>query len=370
MKRTALVFALALLLLAAVAISGCVEQQPETVKIGFTGPLSGDLAAWGENEQKGIELAVEEANSAGGISGKKIEVIFEDSQCQPKLAATNLEKLALLGEIHVVIGDTCSSATLAAAPIAESNKIVLITPISGADSISQAGDYIFRNFIPNSYYGVKAAEKVSAMGQTKVAVMYINNDTGVSWKDTFAESFGGEITNIEAYRPDEKDFRTILLKIKENNPEIVLLAGYYQDGAQILKQAKELGLTQQFFGAGDTFDDPVFIEAAGDAAEGFIFQSVPSGSGENFVEFRQAFESRFGKEPSLFTTYAYDTAKIVIEAMKNCGTSSEEIKECLYKTDYQGVTNHIIFDKNGDLVGGETIIKQVKNKEFVLYEGE
>lgn len=339
----------------------------EDVRIGFTGPLTGEVSAFGEKERQGIDLAVEEINSNGGINGRKVKIIYEDSQCQPRLATLNIQKFVSTG-IKVIIGDTCSSATLAAAPIAEENKVVLISPISGADSISQAGDYIFRNFIPNSYYSEAGAKKLSEMNVKKVAIMYINNDAGISWKDTFVKNFGGEITNVESYGSQEKDFKTILLKIKENDPELVFLAGYYSDGALILKQAKELGLSQQFFGAGDAFDDPAFIEAAGDASEEFMYLSVPTGYGDKFTLFERKFKSKYGKEPSLFATYGYDTTNVVIEAMKGCGFDSEAIKNCLYKTDYDGITNHITFDSNGDLVGGNTIIKQIKNGEVLILE--
>jgi branched-chain amino acid transport system substrate-binding protein len=344
------------------------ELNKEVIKIGFTGPLTGEVSAFGEGERQGIDLAIQELNKEGGLDGRKVEIIYEDSQCQPNLAASNVQKLISTG-IEVIIGDTCSSATLAAAPIAEKNKVVLITPISGADSISNSGDYIFRNFIPNSYYSKAGAEKISRMGIEKVAVMYINNDAGLSWKNTFIESFNGKITNIESYAPQEKDFKTSLLKIKESNPELVFLAGYYSDGALVLKQAKELGLNQQFFGAGDAFDDPAFIEAAGESAEGFMYLSVPAGFGGKFTEFKQKFEKKYKEEPSLFATYAYDTTIIVLEAIKKCGLDSEEIKNCLYKTDYYGITNHITFDKNGDLVGGETIIKVIKNGKAIEFSG-
>lgn len=354
----------------AFVLAGCAQPQgEETITIGFSGPLSGELASWGEKERKGIEMAIEEINVLDGIQGKKVAVVFEDSQCNPNSAATNVQKLVAEG-VQAIIGDTCSSATLAAAPIAENNKVVLITPISGADSISQAGDYIFRNFIPNSYYGIAAAQKINSMQNAeKIAVLYINNDSGVSWKNNFIANASKQIVFVEGYAAEETDFRTLLLKVKEASPGLVILAGYYPDGARILKQAKEAGIQSQFFGGGDAFDDPAFIEAAGDAAEGFVFLSVPTGTGSSFKEFQAKYKQKYNEEPSLFSTYAYDSAKAVLNAMHDCGLSSEEIKNCLYQTDFQGVTNRIRFDKNGDLIGGTTILKQVKNMQFIEYEG-
>lgn len=347
-------------------VGATTKPNLQPLQIGFTGPLSGELSTWGDKERKGIDLAIEEWNARGGIDDQKVAVVYQDSQCQGKMAAQNLEFLVSQG-IQAVIGDTCSSATLAAAPIAERNKIVLITPISGADSISQSGDYIFRNFIPNAYYGKVIAERITLSPTIqRIAVLYINNDTGVSWKNAFEHFFGKQISGAFAYNPDEKDFRVLLTRANEQKPDLIIIAGYYPDGALILKQVRELGIETPFWGGGDAFDDPVFVEASGTAAEGFVFPTVPEGTDPTFQQFEQRFEFKYGEKPSLFASYAYDTVQVVLLAMQNCGAKADQIKQCLYKTDYQGITNRIRFDDKGDLIQGSTIFKQIKNGKAVL----
>ncbi len=263
MKKTTYL-AIAMCLLILILTSGCnrtptgAATSQEPIKIGFIGPLTGELASWGNNEKQGVELAVKEINDAGGINGRKLSIIYEDGQCNPKSAVTAAQKLITVDHVKAIIGETCSSATLAVAPLAEQNKVILISPTSGADSISQAGDFIFRIFIPNNFYAVEGARIIEKeLGSKSVAVLYIQNDAGVSTKDRFIQLFkGGKIMLIQGYAPDTTDFKTILLKVKEAEPDLVYLAGYYPDGGLILKQAKELGIKTQFFGCGDSYDSP------------------------------------------------------------------------------------------------------------------
>jgi len=347
----------------------------EPVRIGFIGPLSGELASWGVNEKEGVELAVKSINDAGGINGRLIEVIYEDGKCDPKTAATAAQKLINIDKVKFIIGETCSSATLAVAPIAEQNKIILISPTSGADSISQAGDFIFRVFIPNKAYG-KAGAKIieDKFGSKAVAVLYIQNDAGVSVKDDFINNYNGKIVLSEGYAPDTKDFKTLLLKVKEANPELVYLAGYYPDGGLILKQAKELDIKAQFFGCSDAYDSPELLQIAGDSAEGFMFITAGAKSGPGFKDFESKFKAKYGKEPPLFSDFAYDIANMLAQAIKSKGYDAEKVKDYLYQLkNYQGASNIINFDKNGDLVSSDMVMKIVQNstiKDYAVVKGE
>ncbi|MBW2990827.1 ABC transporter substrate-binding protein [Candidatus Woesearchaeota archaeon] len=361
-----------LIILALALLTGCAQTpvgqvvKEDTIKIGFIGPLSGELASWGENERLGIELALKEINDAGGINGKKIEVIYEDGKCEPKAAATAAQKLINIDKVKAIIGETCSSATLAAAPIAEKNKVILISPVSGADSISQAGDFIFRNFITNNAYAVKGAKIIEQeLGSKRVAVLYINNDAGVSTKDKFIEHFNGDIVSVEGYAPDTRDFRTLLLKVKQTNPDLIYLSGYWPDGGLILKQAKELNIETQFFGSNDAYDTPELLEIAGDSADSFIILSAIAHAGPRYDDFENKFKQAYEKEPPIFSEYAYDLANILTLAIKEKGYDSEGIRDYLYDLeDYQGASNVINFDENGDLEHSAMLMKIVEDDEF------
>lgn len=344
-----------------------VEQ--ETVKIGFIGPLSGDLASWGENEKLGVNLALEEINKEGGIIGRKVEVIYEDSQCDPKSSVSAAKKLIEIDKVYAIVGDTCSSAVLAIAPFIEANKVVLISPAAGSDKISDAGDYIFRNFISNKMYSVFAAKVFKEdLNKSRAAILYINSEYGVNLSDVFIENFKGEIVFNEGYPEKIKDFRSILSKLNSKQPDIVFLAGYYPDGALILKQAKELGIKTEFFGATDGYEDPQLIELAGTASEGFKFFSVPMGAGPVFEKFSDAYRIKYNKEPQIYSDFAYDAFMVVAKALKAGGLSPEEVKDAMYKTDYAGASNQIRFNKNGDIIVSKIVIKEIKNGQFVPYE--
>ncbi|MHA1757143.1 MAG: ABC transporter substrate-binding protein, partial [Promethearchaeota archaeon] len=221
-------------------------------------PLTGDAALYGQSIKKGIDIAVAEINKTGGIKGRKILVIYEDSKALPAEGVTAFKKLINIHNVPAVIGDAVSSVTLAIAPIAEKDKIVVLSPLSSAPAITHAGDFIFRN-VPSDLFGGKVAAYFAVKHQcwTSLAILYINNDFGVGLKEVFSdvvESLGGKIVASEAYEQGSTDFRTQLSKIKETDPDAIFLVGY-REAPQILIQAKEKGIKAKFLGTG-LLEDP------------------------------------------------------------------------------------------------------------------
>ncbi len=353
-----------------VLFAGCVQQpEDETIKIGALLPLTGEVMIWGENTKNGMELALEEINKEG-INGKEIEIIYEDSQCSPSKTSTSIQKLISVDRVNVVIGEICSSATLAAAPIAESNQVVLISPGSAADSISEAGDFIFRNYPKNMQITESVIEVLDNLGRNRIAIMYVNNDYGISLKENAEKIFAGEIAIAEAHDQKATDFRTTLAKVKEQNVDAVFLATYYTDGALILKQAKELNLDVLFVGP-DVFDDPEVVKIAGNAADGIIFSTVKPGAGPAFTEFSSKYKNKYNKEPGFLADFGFDALNVIAEAMRQGNFEGEEIKNFLYDLkDYPGASNTITFDSKGDVANSALVIKTIKNGEIVLYEAD
>jgi len=348
-----------------------VPAGKEVIKIGFIGPLTGELALWGENQKSGIELASEQINKQGGINGLPVKVIYEDSQCDPKNSVSAIKKLIEIDGVKAIIGDTCSSAVLAIAPIAEEKKIPLIAPIAAADQISEAGDYIFRNFVTNSKYGIFAGKQLKQEGKNTVAVIYLNNDYGKNLAEDFFvnyEANGGKIVFDEGYNNDVKDFRTLLTKAKDKNPDVIFLAGYYPDGAIILKQAEELNIRIEFFGGGDAYDDLGLVSLAGKASENFRFLSIPMGGGPTFGQFSQTYKAKYSKEPPVYSDYAYDAFMVMVGAIRKAGLDTTAIKNALYETDYAGASDMIRFDEKGDIINPKIIIKIIKDSKIVIYK--
>jgi len=346
--------------------------EPQVVKLGHIAPLTGDVAIYGEWETQGIDLAVEEINAKGGINGRQLVVIHEDDQFDPATMTNALNKLITVDKVPAVIGEPSSTGTLALAPIAERNKVVLISDAAAAISISNAGEYIYRVFPSNALEGQKLVEISSSLNLTDGAILYINNDFGIGLAKEVNDRFvskGGTISISEGYSPDATDFRTSLTKIKEKNPKAIFLLGYPKDMAMILKQARELGINSQFL-APDTFNDPQILEQAGSAAEGVIFVYPSNGDPAKWQQFSDKIKNKYGNttDVNIITAMAYDTTNVLAAAMKN-GFTGSEIKTGLDQIkDYPGVTGNITFDKNGDVVSRLMAVGIVKDGKFEEYK--
>jgi len=346
-------------------------NESQVIKIGHIGPLTGFAASYGEQERQGIDIAVEEINANGGVKGKKLIVIHEDDQLDTTIATNALNKLITVDKAPAVIGEISSSTTLALAPIAERNKVVLIAHVSNSDKISSSGDYIFRIYPTNALEAKKLVEIASSLNLTDCAIIYINNDFGAELAQRINNEFtwtGSAILVSEGYNPDATDFRTQLTKIKEKSPQAIFLIGLPQESGIILKQARELGIKSRFI-ASDTFNDPKIIEVAGNASEGVIFPYPSNGDPARFKQFSGKIKSKYGDDiaVTIVTSMAYDATNVLAAAMEN-GFTGNEIKAGLYEIkDYPGVTGNITFDKNGDVISRLFILKIVRNGKFEEY---
>ena len=362
------------LIVAIVVIAGIwwgVSRRPteeEVIKIGAILDLSGPAASDNAKIKKGIEVALEEINSGGGIKGRKIELVWEDDKCDPKEGVSAFHKLMSSYKFPVIIGGSCSSVTLAIAPIAEENKVVLVSPYSSNPQLTEAGDYIFRTVPSDIFEANLEAEFISQeMGLKKIAILYVNNDYGKGLANVLSFRFkelGGEILIEEPYALKESDFRAHLTKIKEKNPELIYIAGYQRALINILKQIKELGIIVRLM-ANSLMDDPQIIEEVEDAAEGVIIGSIFFDPSETF---QSKFQKKYGEKAGTWEAIGYDTLRLVAKAIEKGGYEPEGIKNALYEIEYDGALGHLTFDKNGDIVWPKLTIKTVKNGQFVPYE--
>ena len=375
-KQTKIVTVVALILIAVgMAWYGLNQKQGqvvqhvnEPIKIGHITPLTGDAASYGEWEKDGTDLALAEINAKGGINGHQVVIVREDDKADPAQSVTALNKLISVDKVQSVIGAVSSGATLADAPIAEKNKVVLISTGAAAIKVSQAGDYIFRIFPSTAQEGDTLIAVAGQMGKKNVAIVYINNDFGVDLAKVIekkAADQGIKVLAMESYTGDSTDFRTQLAKIGAKNPEAIFLLGYPKDMGLVLKQAGEMGIKAQFF-APDSFDDPTIIGTAGVTAEGVIY-SLPSE--QTSATFKESFKNKYGKDPSIMNALSYDAFNLLALAIQRGGNEGTAIKNELYKIhDYAGASGTIMIDSNGDAINRPLALKIIKDGKAVPYQ--
>jgi branched-chain amino acid transport system substrate-binding protein len=345
-------------------LSGCSGGTSKVVIVGAVLPMTGSAAQWGGPARDAVLMAQEEINAAGGINGDSLKVVFEDDRCE---AATGVSAMQhLIATVHpvAVIGAVCSSVTLAIAPVAEQNRIVLLSPASTNPAITNAGDYIFRDVPSDALRGQVFSKYVSSLGIDSVSILYINNDGGLGNEQTFAENFkklGGTVVSTETYAQDARDMRSQLTKIKSRKTRALVVVSYPDDTPIILRQVKELGIHVPLYFQTEALDDPAVIRNAGGAAEGATYILPAAAEGRVPQDFASNYRKRYGREPEQFAAEAYDATELIAKLLRAASrVSSDALKTGLYATkDYSGASGVLSFDSNGD-VSKPMVIKRIQ----------
>lgn len=368
--KTKIILGIVVLVVVIILIAVFYKPAPKgTIKVGVLTALTGNMAEYGNNIKNGIDLAVEEINNEVS-NRKKIELVYEDSKCDPKEAVSGFSKLVDIQGVNIVLGTVCSGETLAIAPLANEKKILVISTGASSPKISEAGDYIFRIYPSDDYEAGIAADIISnKLNKKDVSIIYLNNDYGSALKDVFKKKFiamGGKILNEESYIQNDKDFRTQLTKIKNKNPELIYIIGYPIEGGLLIKQIKELGIGALIFGSSGLKAND-FINKGGGAVEGVILAAPKEVFGGKRDEFVKDYENKFHLKPGLASDMAYDSVYILKEALSGA-KNIEEIKNNLYEIkEFNGTSGKFGFDANGDRVGLEYDLLIIKNGQFVPY---
>jgi len=330
---------------------GCSKKEPESITIGAILPLSGDIASYGKNAKKGIELALDEINS-NEQSGIKIKVDFQDGEGDAKTSVNIMNKFSNIDKYPVVIGAAASSVSLAIAPVANRNQVVQISPISSSPELTiKGGDYFFRVCPSDAFQAVILAKWMRELNIETVGVLFVNNSWGASLKKQFVDefqSFGGKVSGIESTDEGDRDFRTQLAKLIADKPDAIYCPTYGKEGGVILKQVRELGYKNQIFGS-DVWSSPELITSAGVAAEGVKIVKPAQYEGEAFKVFRNAFLAKYEVESDVYSAYSYDITMILWKAILAGKTDGRDIREYLLNMPlHSGTTGETKFDENGD----------------------
>lgn len=363
---------LAAMALFTLACSGPVAH--DQILIGEYGSLTGTTATFGQSTHSGITLAFEEINAAGGVAGKKLKLLTEDDQSKPEEAATAATKLINQNRVVALLGEVASSRSLAAAPIAQSNRVPMISPSSTNPRVTQVGDYIFRVCFIDPFQGLVMAKfAANTLKVKRVAILYdLRNDYSVGLRKFFTDTFkslGGEIIAEQSYSEGDSDFRAQLTQLKSSNPEAIYVPGYYTEAGTIARQAKELGITAPLLG-GDGWDSPKLFEIGGKAIEGSYVSNHystddPSPAIQKFVT---DYKKKYGATPDAIAALAYDAAKILADAIRRAGTTEgPKVRDAIAATrDFQGVTGKITIDKERNAVKPAVVLKVAGGKfEYV-----
>jgi branched-chain amino acid transport system substrate-binding protein len=320
------------------------------IKVGLITALSGDLAVLGVPIKQAAELAVKEINAKGG---RQITLYTEDGKCTGKDAAAAYQKLKSANNIEVVVG-TCSPEVMSVVDSANTDGVLVMSPSATSPDITPLK--VTRVAPSDALQGKVGADLVKEKGHTKVAVLYINNDYGVAFKDVFVKEAGDLVLGAESYAPNAKDFRTQLTKLSE--ADSVFIIGFGHEAKFIIDQMKELGMEVPKYGGEAVKTDDIL-----DNGEGILL-TVPSSEGESYDVFAAAYKVEFGEEPKVFSGESYDVIHVIAEAGKNNANLVEGIKSV---KSYNGAAGSVTFDENGDVTKPYTIFT-VEGGKFVKVE--
>ena len=386
MKKTAskiVVGAMTLALVAGCGNNGGGGTTPadDTWKIGVNYELSGGVSTYGQASVAGIEFAVAQINDAGGIDGKKIQIIKVDNKSEPAEATTLTTRLMTQDKVLTVIGPATSGNFKATTPVAQENSIPVISGSATDDAVTvgrdgKVLDFVFRTCFADSFQGTAMANYAIERLDAKTAV--IIKDSASDYAKGLAENFtktfvaaGGTIVAEEAYAPKERDFNSILTSIKSKDFDVIYLPGYYEEAGPAIKQARELGIDVPVLGP-DGFDSPVLAQTAGAAALNNVFFTNHFSALDQdpkVQKFLADWKAKHNAEPDAFNALGYDTMMLVADAIERASDkTSKGIRDALAATeDFDAVTGTLTMDEFHNPMKAITIIEL---RDGVQYNAE
>ena len=327
----------------------------DSVKIGFNVPLTGFAAADGKSALNGAKLAVEQANQAGGINGKMIELVVYDDQASPKQAVPIANKLIEKDNVKAAISGSYSGSTRAAAGVFQAAGIPYISAYAVHPDITRAGNYVFRTSFMGEVQGRAGAKLVGATLQRKrVVLITLKNDFGKSLAAGFKEAagqFNVQVVNEYEYSIKDRQFGPIVAKVKADNPEAIYATGYFFTAGPLVSQLRAAGITAPVIGQ-EGYDSAQFIKIAGKASEGTIITTSldrDSTSSET-RSFIKEFEAMAGHKVDMVAASGHTAMKVLVAAMKKAGTTNPAaIRDAIAQTNLVASTGTISFNSLGEV---------------------
>ena len=351
--------------------------QGDFIKIGQYASLTGGTATFGTETNEGIELAIAEANAAGGVNGKQFQLVTEDDQSKPEIAQTVVTKLITQDKVVAVLGEVASTRSIRGGTVCQQYHTPMISPSSTNPEVTKKGDFIFRVCFTDDFQAAADAKFAYDQGFRNVAIYKdIKNDYSVAFAKNFVDTFtklGGKIAGESTYAEGDTDFKAALNSIKGSGvkADAILVPGYYTEVGTIARQAKEIGLNAPLIG-GDGWDSPKLVPGAGTALEGSFFSDHYFSTEFKepvMQEFIKNYKAKYNKEPGVLAALGYDSAKLLVDAVKRAKTmDGTGIRDAIAETkDFPGVAGKITIDANRN-ARKSALIMQIKGSAFKVFK--
>ncbi|MCC7291791.1 MAG: ABC transporter substrate-binding protein [Phycisphaerales bacterium] len=345
----------------------------DPIKIGHLASLTGAEANFGQSADHGIAIAVDERNAAGGVLGRKVQVVTVDDQSKNQEVNNCMMKLIQQDKVCAIVGEIASGNTIAAAPAAMRFKIPLVTPGSTNPEVTRKGDYIFRICFTDDFQGKAIAGFTAKTLQAKNAAVITDQAAAYSinlsktFKEEF-EKFGGKVAIEVSYKKTDSDYNAQVNQALQSKPDVLVLTGYYTNVGNIVKVARAAGFTGPCVG-GDGWDSDTLYQIGGKALDNCYFTNhySPEDKDPRIQEFIAKYKSRFGTIPDAMAVLGYDAALVTMDAIQRAGApEGTKIREALATTkDFKGISGSITIDKDRNAQKGIVVVGIKDAKQYL-----
>jgi branched-chain amino acid transport system substrate-binding protein len=336
-----------------ILFSGCQNNEETKIKVGVVLPLTGDLASYGEQMKQGMEIALKTLNKNNST---KYELIYVDSKADPTTAISGLQKILNIDKVKYIIGDVSSPVTLAMVPIVEKNKVFLLSPGASSPKLENISPFFARNYPSSVIESYESAVFLSNQKKiNKTALIYVNSEYGIGLKDVFTQTYseaGGEIVYQEGYDVGRTDFRNIILKLNQSNPEAIYLGGNQKEMGSFIKQLRESG-SKVLVISNISFLQEECLNIAGKSAEGVIVPVAYYNPLDTLYKgahsFAKVYKKEFNKDVTIPVAVGYDALMLIADAIGISGNDPEKVASHIRNLkNYDGALGSLTF-KDGDV---------------------
>ncbi|MEK7579434.1 MAG: ABC transporter substrate-binding protein [Patescibacteria group bacterium] len=345
------------------------------IKIGFISPLTGDAAVYGEPARNTVELAVEEINAAGGINGQQIQLVYEDDECTGPTAVSAVQKLVDVDKVQIILGSMCSGATIPSVPIAAKSGVTIFSFGASSPDLTGISKFFARDYPSDATQGKVLAELANKQGWQTVAVIQEQTEYATGLYGAFDESFkllGGKTLN-EAFPTNTSDFRSILTKLKDQNPDALFLSVQTAaSGERILKQLGELNWKPKLLLSDSFAGDSVTIKNNAVSLEGaYAAEFIPDLSNLKLQNLVTSYTTKYNVEEVPYLGYmatTYDAVYLVRDGLIAGGNDGEKFAEWIRTVKgWQGASGVVTMEESGDRSSGHKA-EVVKNGKIEPYQ--